>query len=114
VFLEQEVLSRVRNDVYGHIQNLPMTYFSREKAGHIISPAHERRVDAPGRGDRVSPRASCANGFMTLTGVLVVLLVSWKLSILTFVVLPVNLVLVELIGRKLKKRSYRTQEGWRR
>jgi len=110
VFLEQEVLSRVRNDVYGHIQNLPMTYFSREKAGHIISRLTNDVSML--QGAVIGVAASVVrNGFMTLTGVLVVLLVSWKLSILTFVVLPVNLVLVELIGRKLKKRSYRTQEG---
>jgi len=51
------------------------------------------------------------NGLMTLIGMVVVLAVSWKLSMLTFTIVPVNLVLIDWIGRKLKKRSYRTQEG---
>jgi subfamily B ATP-binding cassette protein MsbA len=110
VFLEQQVLSRVRNDVYGHIQNLPMSYFSREKAGHIISRLTNDVSML--QGAVIGVAASVVrNGFMTLTGLLVVLMVSWKLSVLTLIVLPINLALVELIGRKLKKRSYRTQEG---
>jgi subfamily B ATP-binding cassette protein MsbA len=110
VYLEQQVLSRVRNDVYGHIQILPMSYFSREKAGHIISRLTNDVSML--QGAVIGVAASVVrNGFMTLTGLLVVLLVSWKLSVLTLIVLPINLVLVELIGRRLKKRSYRTQEG---
>ena len=37
VYLEQSVLYRIRNDVYAHIQMLPLSYFEREKTGHIIS-----------------------------------------------------------------------------
>jgi len=110
VYLEQQVLYRVRNDVYGHLQNLPMSYFSKEKAGHIISRLTNDVSML--QGAVIGTAASVVrNGFMTLTGLLVVLVVSWKLSVLTLIVVPINLVLVELIGRKLKKRSYRTQEG---
>ena len=110
VYLEQQVLSRVRNEVYGHIQKLPMSYFSKEKAGHIISRLTNDVSML--QGAVIGVAASVVrNGFMTLTGLLVVLLVSWKLSVLTLIVLPINVVLVELVGRKLKKRSYRTQEG---
>jgi len=110
VYLEQQVLYRVRNEVYGHLQNLPMSYFSKEKAGHIISRLTNDVSML--QGAVIGTAASVVrNGFMTLTGLLVVLVVSWKLSVLTLIVVPINLVLVELIGRKLKKRSYRTQEG---
>jgi subfamily B ATP-binding cassette protein MsbA len=110
VYLEQQVLSRIRNDVYGHLMNLPMSFFSREKTGHIISRLTNDVSML--QGAVIGVAASVVrNGFMTLIGLFVVLVVSWKLSILTFVVVPINLVLVEMIGRRLKKRSYRTQEG---
>jgi subfamily B ATP-binding cassette protein MsbA len=48
---------------------------------------------------------------MTLIGLFVVLMVSWKLSLLTFTVVPLNLFLITIIGERLKKRSFRTQEG---
>ncbi len=95
VYLEQQVLSRVRNEVYGHIQKLPMSYFSKEKAGHIISRLTNDVSML--QGAVIGVAASVVrNGFMTLTGLLVVLVVSWKLSVLTLIVRSDQLVLVEL------------------
>ncbi len=110
VYLEQVVLYRVRNEVYGHLQDLPLSFFSREKAGHIISRLTNDVSML--QGAVIGVAASVVrNGLMTLIGLVVVLAVSWKLSILTFTLVPVNFVLIDWIGRKLKKRSYRTQEG---
>jgi subfamily B ATP-binding cassette protein MsbA len=110
VYLEQKVLYHVRNDVYGHLQDLPLSYFSREKAGHIISRLTNDVSML--QGAVIGVAASVVrNGLMTLIGLVVVLAVSWKLSILTFTIVPVNFILIDWIGRKLKKRSYRTQEG---
>ena len=36
-YLEQRVLYRIRRDVYAHILDLPLSYFDRERAGHLIS-----------------------------------------------------------------------------
>jgi subfamily B ATP-binding cassette protein MsbA len=107
-FLEQRVLYRVRNDVYGHLQNLPLSYFEREKTGHIISRMTNDVTTL--RGAVIGVAASfIRNGLMTLIGIVIVLVISWKLSLLTFVVIPLNFVLIGVIGRKLTKRSFRTQ-----
>jgi subfamily B ATP-binding cassette protein MsbA len=110
VYLEQVIIYRVRNDVYSHLQNLPLSFFSREKAGHIISRLTNDVSML--QGAVIGVAASVVrNGLMTLIGLVVVLAVSWKLSVLTFTIVPVNFILIDWIGRKLKKRSYRTQEG---
>jgi subfamily B ATP-binding cassette protein MsbA len=110
VYLEQRVLFRIRNDAYGHLQILPLSFFEREKTGHIISRLTNDVSMLQGAVIGVAASV-IRNGLMTLIGLFVVLAVSWKLSILTFTIVPVNLVLIDVIGRKLKKRSYRTQEG---
>jgi subfamily B ATP-binding cassette protein MsbA len=110
VYLEQKVLYRIRNDVYAHLQNLPLSFFEREKTGHIISRITNDVSML--RGAVVGAAASMIrNGLMTLIALVVVLAVSWKLSLLTFVVIPLNLALIGFIGGKLKKRSFRTQAG---
>jgi subfamily B ATP-binding cassette protein MsbA len=109
-FLEQRILFRVRSDVYGHLQNLPLSFFEKEKTGAIIS----RLTNDVSRlqGAVLGIGASVVrNGLMTLIGIVVVLAVSWKLSLLTFIVLPINMILINLIGGRLKRRSFRTQEG---
>lgn len=109
-YLEQKVLYRIRQDVYGHVQRLPLSFFDKEKTGHIISRITNDVTQL--RGAVVGVAASIIrNCLMTFIAVLIILLVSWKLSLLTFAVIPVNVVLVGIIGRKLKKRSFRAQEG---
>jgi subfamily B ATP-binding cassette protein MsbA len=109
-YLEQKVLYRIRRDVYSHILNLPLSFFDREKAGHIISRL-TNDVNML-RGAVIGVVASIIrNTLMTLIALLIILLVSWKLTLVTFVVIPLNVVLVGIIGRKLKKRTLRAQEG---
>ncbi|MEJ2721393.1 MAG: ABC transporter ATP-binding protein, partial [bacterium] len=109
-YLEQKILFNVRAAVYGHLQELPLSFFEREKTGGIIS----RLTNDVSRlqGAVIGIGASVVrNGLMTLIGIVVVLAVSWKLALVTFIVLPVNMFLINIIGRRLKRRSFRTQEG---
>jgi subfamily B ATP-binding cassette protein MsbA len=108
VFLEQRVLFAVRNDVYGHLQNLPMSYFEREKTGHIISKVTNDVTRLEGAVIGVGA-SLIRNALMTLIALAIVLVISWKLSLLTFIVIPLNMALIGVIGRKLKRRSFRTQ-----
>ncbi len=110
VYLEQKVLYKIRSDVYGHVQCLPLSYFEREKTGYIISRITNDVTML--RGAIVGVAASILrNVLMTFIALSIILTVSWKLSLLTLVVLPLNILLVGKIGKKLQKRSFRTQEG---
>jgi subfamily B ATP-binding cassette protein MsbA len=110
VYLEQKVLYRFRRSVYAHLQRLPLAYFEKEKTGHIISRLTNDVTML--RGAVIGVAASIVrNVLMTLIALFIILSVSWKLSLLTLVVLPLNILLVGRIGKKLKKRSFRTQEG---
>ncbi|MDH3198728.1 MAG: ABC transporter ATP-binding protein/permease, partial [Candidatus Krumholzibacteria bacterium] len=108
-YLEQKVLYRIRRDVYAHVLDLPLSYFDRERSGHLISKITNDVTML--RGSVIGVTASVIrNVLMTLIAVVIILLVSWKLTLIALLVVPVNVVLVGAIGRRLRRRSHRAQE----
>jgi subfamily B ATP-binding cassette protein MsbA len=109
IYLEQSVLYRIRNELYGTIQVLPMSFFDRQKTGHLISRITNDVTQL--RGAVVGSLASIVrNSLMTLIALAIVFLTSWKLSLLTMVLVPVNIAFIGIISRKLRKGSLRAQE----
>ena len=109
-YLEQKILYRIRRDIYAHILDLPMSYFDRERAGHLISKVTNDVSML--RGAVIGVAASALrNVLMTLVAVFIILNVSWRLTLLVVCIIPVNVFLVDVVGRKLKRRSRRAQEG---
>ncbi|MCX5753703.1 MAG: ABC transporter transmembrane domain-containing protein, partial [Candidatus Krumholzibacteria bacterium] len=109
ISLEQSVLFRVRNDLYGKTQMLPLSFFDREKTGHLISRITNDVTNL--RGVVVGSLASIVqNGLMAVIAITIIFLTSWKLSLLTLILLPTNVLLIGIISRKLRKKSLRAQE----
>ncbi len=107
--LEQSVLYRIRRDLYDRTQALPLSFFDRQKTGHLISRITNDVTNL--RGVVVGSFASVIqNGLMALIAVVIVFLTSWKLSLLTLVLVPLNILLIGIISRKLRKGSLRAQE----
>ncbi|MDD4856664.1 MAG: ABC transporter ATP-binding protein [Candidatus Krumholzibacteria bacterium] len=107
--LEQALLYRVRNDLYGKMQVLPLSFFDREKTGHLISRITNDVTNL--RGVVVGSLASLVqNGLMAIIAMVIVFFISWKLSLLTLVLVPANVLLIGFISRKLRKGSRRAQE----
>lgn len=109
IYLEQSVLFSIRNDLYGTVQILPMSFFDRQRTGHLISRITNDVTNL--RGVVVGSLASIVrNGLMTLIAITIVFVTSWRLSLLTIVLVPLNVLLIGLISRKLRKGSLRAQE----
>lgn len=109
ISLEQSVLLRIRNDLYGKVQTLPMSFFDREKTGNLISRITNDVTML--RGAVVGGLASIVrNSLMTLIAVGIIFYTSWKLALLTVIIVPVNVMLIAVISRKLRKGSIRAQE----
>jgi subfamily B ATP-binding cassette protein MsbA len=107
--LGETVLMRIRNELYGKIQQLPMSFFDRNKTGHLISRITNDVTMI--RGAIVSGMASLIqNGLMTIIAITIIFYTSWKLSLLTIVLVPLNTLLIVIISRKLRKGSIRAQE----
>ena len=108
-FVEQGLMMDIRNELYRHLHNLSLSYFTNERTGNLIS--------------RVTNDVNVVNGgvsasFVTLIReplLIVVFLgfaftLSWKLTLLSFVAFPFSLFIISMIGVRLHKESGVMQE----
>jgi subfamily B ATP-binding cassette protein MsbA len=104
----QRVGLRLRNDIYTHLQSLSMSYFDNQRTGNLISIMNN---DVP----------ALQNGIMTIkdaivgpvyvvTAVVGVILISWRLSFFTLLMLPPIGYMINFISTKLRRISRETQE----
>ena len=109
VSVEQSAIRDLRSRVYAHLQSLPLAYFHGSRAGTLLS-----RIT----NDVEYLRASLAAGIgnlvkdsLTLAGCLTwVFLASWRLALLSSIVLPPVALALVAIGRKMRRRSNAAQE----
>jgi subfamily B ATP-binding cassette protein MsbA len=107
--VEQSLMRDLRNELYQHLHNLSLSYFTNERTGNLIS--------------RVTNDVNVVNGGVSATFVtlikepllIVVFLgmaftLSWKLTLMAFVVFPLILLIISSIGLKLHKQSGLMQE----
>jgi subfamily B ATP-binding cassette protein MsbA len=109
VTIEQRVIRDIRNALFSHLNKLSLSFFHGQRTGQLIS-----RITNDVMLVRKALVATFANLFRE--ALLVVLYlglavwISWRLALITLVVLPPIVLLMALIGRRLRKRSARLQE----
>lgn len=109
VYVQQSVIRLFRDQLFRKYQRLSLDYFHRRRTGSIIS-----RVT----NDVIVLNESLDIGFnrlitdLVLLGMLLIFVVilSWKLTLLSMVVMPVVFGFIWYIGKKLRKYSERSQE----
>ena len=109
VFVEQAAIRDLRSQLFAHLQSLPLSFFHGRRTGTLVS-----RVT----NDIEYLRASLAAGIsnlvkdsLTLLGCLVwVFVVSWKLALISLVIVPPAALTLAAIGRKMRQRSGSAQE----
>jgi subfamily B ATP-binding cassette protein MsbA len=109
VSVEQAAIRDLRNGLFRHIHDLSLSFFHGRKTGVLIA-----RVT----NDVEYLRASLAAGISNLIKDSLTLLVSlgwafwvsWKLALLSMVILPPAALILAVIGRKMRKRSGEAQE----
>jgi ATP-binding cassette, subfamily B, bacterial MsbA len=108
-FVEQGVIRDIRNDLYEHINRLSLNYYHRTRAGQIIS-----RIT----NDVTLVNSSISAGFVTLiknplliiASLALAIALSWRLTLAAFLIAPFSMILIGLIGLKLRKESAVSQE----
>jgi len=109
ITVEQRVIRDLRNRLFSHLCRLSLSFFHGKRTGLLIS-----RVTNDVTLVKGALVASFANlfreGLLAVLYLGIAVWVSWKLSLITFVVLPPILFLIVRVGQRLKKRSARLQE----
>ncbi|OGF15272.1 MAG: hypothetical protein A2W00_06705 [Candidatus Eisenbacteria bacterium RBG_16_71_46] len=109
VSVEQAAIRDIRSQLYAHLHRLSLSFHHGRRSGALIS-----RVTNDVEYLRASLAAGISNlvkDSLTLAGCLFwVFFVSWKLALLSLIVLPPAALSLVIIGRKMRKRSSQAQE----
>jgi subfamily B ATP-binding cassette protein MsbA len=107
--IEQRMTRDVRNALYAHLQKLSLSFFHASRTGNVISIV---------TNDVSLLRMIVWAGFLgflkdlTLVAVYaaIVIWISWRLSLVAFIAIPLITFLVTRLGRKLRRYTTRAQE----
>jgi subfamily B ATP-binding cassette protein MsbA len=109
VWVEQAVVRDLRNEVYAHLHELSLSFFHSRRTGALLSRL---------TNDIALVRGALAAGFSNLIKSALLLIVclfwifftSWRLALVSLIVVPPSVGLIVWLGKKLRRRSTITQE----
>lgn len=108
-FLRNGVLKDMRNKVYKKIVDLPVSYFSEKRKGDVIARMTSDILEI--QHSFLSILELMVREPLTILFTIVVMcLISVKLTLFVFVFIPVAGMLISRIGKSLKKKSDRVQK----
>lgn len=109
VWVEQAVVRDMRVELYAHLHELSLSFFHARRTGGLLSRL---------TNDISLVRGALAAGFSNLVKSTLLLIVclfwvfwtSWRLALLSLIVVPPSVLLIVWVGKKLRRRSTITQE----
>jgi subfamily B ATP-binding cassette protein MsbA len=107
--VEEGMLRDLRLTVYNHLLKLDLGYFARSRSGELTSRLTADVVRI--KGTVTQSLISAVRQFLLLAVYFsLTLWVSWKLTMITLLVLPPSMTLIILLGKSLRRKSHRAQE----
>ena len=107
--VEQGLTRDLRDDAYTHLHKLPMSFFKNEKTGNLIS-----RITNDVNVVNASVSAVFLNLIREPLNIIVflgiALSISWKLTLISVIVLPFSMGIISWIGLVLRRHSGMLQE----
>lgn len=107
--VEQGLIRDLRDTLYRHIHQLPLAYFTNERTGNLISRIMND-VNVVNSGMSATFYTLIKEPLLVLVYLTIALLLSWKLTLISFVVFPMVLLVIGLVGRRVHKESGQAQE----
>lgn len=108
-FVQQSVTRDLRKELYTHYQNLSLDYFHQTRTGQLISRVTNDVLVLNEAIDIAFARL-IKEPLLVVIFLVFILIISWKLTLLAMIVLPISLFTIANIGRHLRRYSTRTQE----
>jgi subfamily B ATP-binding cassette protein MsbA len=108
-FVEQGSMRDIRNDLYAKIQELSIGYFSSERTGSLISRI-TNDVFVINSGITASFVTLIKEPLLVVVYLFIALALSWKLTLLSFLVAPFMLLVISQLGLKLHKQGDLSQK----
>ena len=108
-YVGHAMIRDLRNQLYRKFTDLPLSFYHRHKAGELISRA---------TNDVLIAQQCVGASFMKLVKepiyiamfLAVALIISWQMTLLAFVLMPISLGVILAISKRLRRLSHRQQE----
>lgn len=108
-YVGQKVIIDIREEIYRHIQRLSLSYYEKRQTGAIMSYI-TNDVSAV-QGALVDSVIELVTEGMTLIGSMALMFyLDWKLSLLTFITLPLVAQAIKVFGKKIRRAGTILQE----
>ncbi|MGH3873470.1 MAG: ABC transporter ATP-binding protein [Pseudonocardiaceae bacterium] len=107
--LGQRVMQDLRNNLYAHVQRMPLRFFTETKTGEIQSRLTN---DVGGVQSVVTDTAASilSNSVILVSTVTAMLILSWQLTVLSLVLMPVFIWLTIRVGSARRAATSSTQQ----
>jgi subfamily B ATP-binding cassette protein MsbA len=109
-YLGHNIIRRLRNNLYNRIQDLPITFFQREKTGVLMSRI-TNDVNIIRAMVSVVVTGSLRDSFTIIFLTFLIFYQIWELALIAFIVLPVSFYPIVIFGRRVRKVSTGCQEA---
>ncbi len=109
-YVGQDIIRRLRNQLYDRIQDLPLSFFQKERTGTLMSRiTNDVNILRAMVSNAVTSSLRDASTIIGLT--VVIFYQNWRLAILAFAVLPAAFWPVYILGKKVRKVSTGCQQA---
>lgn len=105
------VVRDIRLDIYRKILSLPLGFFSEERKGDIIARISGDVMEVE-NSITGSLEMLIKNPILIIFYFLALLVISWQMTLFTFVFAPLFIWVMGIVGRNLKKKSLDVQRLW--
>ncbi|MFH0777271.1 MAG: ABC transporter ATP-binding protein [Candidatus Eisenbacteria bacterium] len=107
--IEQKVIKDLRDRLYSHLHRLPLSFFHTQKTGRLISRITNDVSMVQGTIAAVFSNV-VRDSFLLVVCLFWIFWVSWRLALVSLVVLPPTMFLIVTLSKKLRRDSTLIQE----
>lgn len=105
-FIEINIVVNIRNHLHKKILNLPLNYFEKRHTGELNSIVFND-VNAINNVLHTSFGQMILAPIQIIANVAILIMISWKLSLITFIIVPLSALVIIKIGQSMRRRSRR-------
>ncbi len=108
-FVSRSVILRLRQDIFAHLQRLPARFYDHSTSGQILSVLLYSVDQVANAGADVLTTAIQAS-FLIIGLLIVMFSISWKLSLMYFIIIPLVTVIMRIGSLRVRRISLSIQE----
>jgi subfamily B ATP-binding cassette protein MsbA len=106
----ERVIANLREELYGHLQTMPLRFFASQRVGELLSRLGN---DVTTIQEAVTSTLLnlLSQIIMFVGGIVIILIMSWRLTLAMLAIVPVAVVLMIFLGRTVRVISRQVQDA---